>query len=146
MFGRVKNGIMGLNELGVIVCEQWVKTEQLRSNVTLDEWIVMPNHVHGILVINHPPVETCRGTSLQVEHYNQFGPLKPNSLQSIINQFKGAVTRQCRKSGYSDFAWQFRFYDHIVRNEKDLNRIRKYIQGNPEKWEQDRNNPENLWY
>ena len=96
-------------------------------------------------IFGTPEAQTRYISSLRVEHTNQFGPLKPNSLQSIINQFKGAVTRQYQKSGYSDFKWQSRFYDHIVRNEKDLNRIQEYIQYNPQKWEQDRNNPENLW-
>ena len=155
-FGNVQNGIMGLNELGCIACEQWLKTAQLRKNVILDEWVVMPNHVHGIIIINNtspvetrrdenivnPAVETRRGASLRG---NAFGPLKSNSLQSIINHFKGAVTQLCRKNGYHQFKWQTRFYDHIIRNEESLNNIRQYILNNPWKWEQDRNNPENLF-
>ena len=76
---------------------------------------------------------------------NIFGPLNPKSLSLIINQFKGSVKRWCNKNGYEYFQWQFRFHDHIIRNEKSLNKIRHYIHNNPMKWERDRNNPTGLW-
>ena len=60
-----------------------------------------------------------------------------NSLSIIINQYKGSVTRFARQNSYSDFAWQSRFYEHIIRNDNDLFRIRTYIENNPLKWEID---------
>ena len=145
VFGEIKNGIMGLSDIGCITNEQWVKTAKLRQNVRLDEFVVIPNHVHGIIIINKPPVETRHGASLHGWNENKFGPLPPNSLQSIINHYKGAVKRWCNKNGYKNFQWQSRFYDHIIRNEKSLKYIREYIYYNPHKWESDRNNPEGLW-
>lgn len=95
-----------------------------------DYLIVMPNHVHGIIIINDF-VETRLGMSLQQA---QFGKPVKNFLSIIVNQYKGAVTRFARKNGVEAFQWQKGFYDHIIRNEKDLYWIRCYIQNNPLKW------------
>ncbi len=144
-FGEVRNFIMGLSDAGCIATKLWQEIPKHFDNVRLDEWVVMPNHLHGIIQIYNPPsVETRHGASLRWNE-NKFGPLPPKSLQSIINHFKGAVTNWCRNNGHQNFTWQPLFYDHIIRNEKSLNRIRKYIYDNPEKWELDRNNPDGLW-
>ena len=154
-FGEIRNGIMGLNELGCAVATFWQEIPMHFENVTLDEWVVMPNHVHGVIIINKTPrktqtvvtqnvvtqtVETRHGASLRLERINAFGPLQSNSLQCMINHFKGAVTRWCRKNKYLNFSWQSRFYDRVIRNEDELNRICEYIQNNPLKWEWGRNN------
>jgi REP element-mobilizing transposase RayT len=70
---------------------------------------------------------------------------KPNSLGSTINQFKSACTKKIWKSRPITFAWQSKFYDHIIRNDKALNKIREYIIKNPERWERDRNLPDDGW-
>ncbi|MFZ2154065.1 MAG: transposase [Candidatus Moraniibacteriota bacterium] len=127
-FGEIKNGEMALNEIGKIVKEEWLQTSIIHPNILLDEWIIMPNHIHGIIEIKN--VETPR-----------WGV----SLGSIINQIKSICTKKIWKSGYSDFAWQSRFYDHIIRNDESLNKIREYIRINPQKWEEDRNNVENIF-
>jgi len=113
----------------------------------------MPNHVHGIFIIDKPDggrgnanvnVETQDFASLQPQHpaqpavpqpKNKFGPQSKN-IASIIRGFKIGVTKFA-KSQNIPFGWQPRFYDHIVRNEKDLNRIRQYIINNPAKWQDD---------
>ncbi|MBU0577615.1 transposase [Patescibacteria group bacterium] len=162
-FGDVRNYVMGLSDIGCVVHEQWRKTGELRNNVRLDEFIVMPNHVHGIIQIYNPdpPTNTIIGcnniNSTNVETHcnaslrnndewtpNRFGPQR-NNLASIIRGFKSSVKRICNKNGHPNFKWQARFYDHIIRNEKSLNEIRGYIYDNPERWELDRNNPEGLW-
>ncbi len=145
VLGEIKNGIMGLNEIGIMVYEEWHKTARLRPYIKLDEFIVMPNHVHGIIIIDNPSVETRRSASLHGWETNKFGPLIPKSLSSVINYFKGAVTNRCNENGYKHFQWQSRFYDHIIRNGKSLDYIREYIRFNPLKWALDRNNPESLW-
>ena len=141
-----RNGIMGLSDIGCIAYEQWKLTGELRDNVILDEFIVMPNHVHGIIQIFNHFVETHCNASLRNDdnwNNNQFGPQR-NNLASIVRGFKSSVKRICNKNNIP-FEWQPRFYDHIIRNEKDLYRIRRYIKYNPRKWELDRNNPEGLW-
>ena len=142
-FGKIENRKMILNELGETVEKEWLRTTDLRKNVELDYYIVMPNHFHGIIILNENLVETRRGVSLQ--QTNEFSKPIKNSLSVIINQFKGAVKRWCNKSGYTDFVWQSSFYDRIIRNEKELYNIRKYIEQNPLKWEFDRDELENIF-
>ena len=133
-FGNVIDGEMDLSEAGRIVSEEWLKTAKIRSNIILDEWVVMPNHFHGILVITEQisSVETPRrGVSTRSKW-------KPGTLGAIINQFKSISTKRIRRVGTSAFAWQPRFFDHIIRNEDALSRICTYIQNNPQKWEIDK--------
>ncbi|TET35520.1 MAG: transposase [Anaerolineales bacterium] len=133
IFGDVIAGEMYLSEVGRIVSEEWMKTAIIRSNILLDEWVVMPNHIHGILVITErmPSVETPRrGVSTS--------KWKPGTLGAIINQFKSISTKRIRRTGTTAFAWQPRFYDHIIRNEDALSQIRNYIHNNPQKWEDDK--------
>ena len=116
----------------------------------------MPNHLHGIIVIdkydennrnenNHNPVrvETQNFASLRDGYANKFGPQSKN-LASIIRGFKIGVKKYATINNI-DFAWQSRFYDHIIRDKISLNKIREYIQINPKMWERDRNNIENIW-
>lgn len=139
-FGKVENGKMILNELGMIAEKQWLYTKEIRKNVDLDLYVIMPNHIHGIIIIN--PVETRHGVSLQ--QTNAFSKPIKNSLSVIINQFKGSVKRWSNQNAIRDFQWQPRFYDRIIRNEKELYNIRKYIEQNPLKWELEKDDSENI--
>jgi putative transposase len=167
-FGDIVSGEIHLSEIGVIAADEWQRTPALRRNVILDEWVVMPNHLHAIILIDNKitsemdghggtigqthsavPVETHCNASLpmpqQAELYrNTFGP-QTNNLAAIIRGFKGSTTRLIHTSGHTDFAWQARYYDHIIRDERSLERVRQYIILNPEKWSRDRDNPANLW-
>ena len=137
-FCKIKNSIMILNKIGKIVEEEWIKTEEIRINVDIDYYTIMPNHFHGILIIKD--VETSRRDVSQIketDHRPVSTNLKPDSLSSIVGQFKSVCTKLIRKLGYENFKWQPRFYDHIIRNETDLRRIRTYIKSNPLKWELD---------
>jgi REP element-mobilizing transposase RayT len=155
-FGEVIDGTMNLSTIGEIAAEEWQKTEQIRPNVRLDEWVIMPNHIHGIIVIENEIatesndkrntiVETSRWDVSKTRHRRaSTGQLLPNSLSSIIGQFKSVCTKRIRKYELPKFAWQPRFYDHIIRSEESLNKAREYIRNNPLKWESDKNNPVNL--
>ena len=128
-FGKVDDGKMVLNAIGKIIDEEWNRTEKVRQNVELDYYQIMPNHFHGIIIINGPDVvETHGHASLRISN---------NNLSHIIRGFKGACTKRIHITGHTFFYWQPRFYDHIIRNDKDLYRIRKYIHENPLKWELD---------
>lgn len=154
-FGDVVDGGMRLSMVGVAAQRFWLEIPDHFREARLDEFAVMPNHIHGIVIIDRRAqtqhvenVETRHVASLQHLHRdipNKFGPLKPGSLQAIIHAYKAAVTRWCRKNGQKGFAWQPRFYDHIIRNEGSLNDIREYIINNPMKWELDKDNPANLY-
>ena len=156
-FGDVKEGEMHLSEIGDIVAEEWQRTETIRPNVGLDEWVVMPNHIHGIIVIKHaaiemfrgnvpgPPEETARREETPHRGVSTRARLKSGSLGAIVGQFKSVCTKRIWAAKFLAFDWQPRFFDHIIRDEPSLKSIRQYIVDNPVKWEQDKNNPANLW-
>ena len=134
-FGSVINEKAVLNDLGKEAEKCWQEIPVHFKNVELNYYVVMPNHVHGIVIINETRnVETCHGMSLQAKK-NEFSKPIKNSLSVIVNQFKGSVKRWANKNDYNNFSWQPRFYDRIIRNEKELYNIRKYIEQNPLKWE-----------
>lgn len=146
-FGEIKDGIMGLSVPGCVAWHFWRQIPQHQSNVKLDAFVVMPNHLHGIIGIES--VGTCHGMSpLSPQHgpspqkQAQFGSPQSKSLSMIINHYKGTITRWCNANGHDYFGWQSRFYDHIIRHEGALHRIRKYIHDNPLRWQQDQANPD----
>jgi len=149
-FGDLKNGKPVYSEIGEIVTDEWLKTEKMRPGIVLDEWVLMPNHLHGIIIINNENnsnVETHSSASQQLKATNPNKPpqqKRRNNLSNIIKGFKSAATKRIHIAGYRDFSWQARFYDHIIRNEKSLFYIRKYIKYNPLKWELDNANPVNF--
>ena len=132
-FGEIVDGKMKLNSLGLICEDIWKSIPQHYKLVELDYHVIMPNHVHGIIILN--PVETGHAPSL---------PKSTNTLSNIVGSFKSAVTKSIRENGHKIFAWQPRFYDRIIRNEKELFRIRKYIEQNPLRWGIDKEKNENI--
>jgi REP element-mobilizing transposase RayT len=137
LFGDVVNGKMVLNEMGRIVETEWIKTTILRHNIKLDEYIIMPNHFHGI--INIVEDVNRRGTERRAPTTEQFGKPVTNSIPTIIRSFKSAVTKKINEIRNTPGAilWRRNFYEHIIRDENDLNRIRQYIMNNPLKWADD---------
>ena len=139
LFGEVIDGEMVLNDIGKIVAGEWMKTGAIRNNVALDKWVVMPNHFHGILV-----VDDGRGTAHRAPTVEQFGQPVSGSIPTIIRSFKSAVTKrinEIRKTP-GEKLWQRNYYERIIRNENELNHIREYIANNPMKWKLDRGNPD----
>ncbi len=130
-FGKITNGKLCLSSIGKIVAEEWEKTGTLRKNVKLDEYTIMPNHLHGIIIL-----QESVGTPRRGVHKNST--LRSDSLGSIVGQFKSACTRRIRSTFNKEFAWQSRYYDHIIRDENDLFRIIKYVRENPSKWALDK--------
>ncbi len=128
-FGEIRNNAIGLNLVGRIIEEEWKYTAEMRKNISLDIYCIMPNHIHGILIIDGPDiVETLGRTTVSKSN---------NNLSDIVRGFKASSTKRIHKAGYRLFSWQPRFYDHIIRNDDDLKRIREYIYYNPLKWELD---------
>ncbi len=142
-FGTIADAEMQLSDTGRIAHKEWLDTPTHRPHVELDVWTVMPDHVHAILHI-HNVAANSLGAVDKVGP-NQFGPLKPGSLQAVINGYKGAVTRQSRKAGRGDFGWQARYWDHVIRNERELSAIREYIIANPAKWSERVRGDPGLW-
>jgi len=133
-FGAITNGIMHLSPLGQSALDCWNEIPAHFPFVELGEFVVMPNHVHGIVAINkpHPAVETQDFAPLP---RNRFGPQSQN-LASIIRGYKIGVTKFARQNNLP-FAWQARYHDHVIRNAAEQARIQQYILTNPQNWEKD---------
>ncbi|MDH3944096.1 MAG: hypothetical protein OEV06_08395 [Anaerolineae bacterium] len=142
LFGEVSGGEMRLNEIGEIVHQEWLVTEKIRPYVSLDSFIIMPNHLHGIIFIQD--VEAT-GRSPLPNTSQPHGPT-PKSLGAIIAGFKSAATRSInvRRQTPGHPVWHRNYYDRIIQDEKELIKFRGYIEDNPIRWEHDKENPKNL--
>lgn len=151
-FGNIVDNQMQLSPVGVIANSFWYEIKKHAKFVDLGEFVVMPNHIHGILILDKPyitnvndnmPVETRHALSLQSQSQPQSPELTcgqkrfqnqgKNTISSIVGAYKSAVTNYAHKLGYN-FKWQPRFHDTIVKNNDDYNRIANYIRNNPENW------------
>ncbi len=152
IFGQIRDNIMYLNAFGEIVAEEWQRSGEIRKEVALEEFVVMPNHFHGIMIIKNdisistfvdessdalvtgdPPISFVTGDP-------PVAPttLKPRSLGALIAGFKQAVTIRVREAGFAGQVWQRGYYDHIIRNDHDYTASKAYIIDNPLNWDRDR--------
>jgi putative transposase len=157
LFGTVNNGAMAMNELGWIVWEEWEKSAQIRNEVELGPFVVMPNHLHGVVMIvpdnlveayggapgsEDEPVAATGPTSRQ--QGASLAPLRrqPRSLGPFVTGFKQATTKYFNDVQGTTGAplWQRNYYERIVRSDDELSRMSKYIENNPMQWAMDREN------
>jgi len=156
-FGDVTDGKMILTNAGVIADILWHEIKHHNKNALLGEFIVMPNHIHGILILDvenaartGDGIQTRHALSLVAAHEpNADSPKSPgqlrfqhqgkNTVSSIIGAYKSAVTKHCNRLGI-EFGWQTRFYDHIIRDDQAFENISYYILNNATKWEMDKFN------
>lgn len=139
LFGEVRGGEMVLNDLGKIAAEAWQEIPVHHPEAVLDEFIVMPNHVHGILFLR--PTAEKEDTAGRVPTRG-FGGSEAGTLSTIVGSFKATVTRRIREVvGMPVVVWQPRMMDHVIRDERDLLYHRRYTRFNAAKWEQDREHP-----
>ena len=146
-FGNVLEGKMALSEIGNIANKFWIELPDHFSFVSIDEFVVMPNHIHGILILQpnltFPPfVGTLHATSLHKldqqnlkvknEYMSAISP-KSESLANVIRSYKSAVSKQVHLVD-SGFSWQPRYHDHIIRSYNELKNTRNYIINNPHDW------------
>jgi len=137
LFGDIENGIIEENEHGRIVRTCWEKLPNHYPMIMLDEFVVMPNHVHGIIIIDNP-VGVIHESPLQMNKLARRQMLLPK----IVGRFKQNIAKQINimRGTYRETVWQRNYYEHIIRNEKSLYRIREYIRTNPEQWTWDKEN------
>lgn len=143
-FGEIDKDNMLLNDVGKIANECWLDIPNHFSHVELDTHIIMPNHLHGIIIIDNIPRRDDLLGRLETQGRHNTPDerkWKPGTLGVIINQYKRAVSIQARKFN-SGFAWQSRFHDHIVRDTESYQKINNYIRENPLFWKDDRYNNE----
>jgi len=157
-FGEIQHGKMELSPLGVIADILWHEIPNHASFVELGDFVVMPNHIHGILILDNPDrgneigtvvrtiVRTGRALSQQTPEQtpiattigqNRFQNIGKNTVSSIIGSYKSAVTKHANRLGFEN-GWQSRFHDHIIRNDAEYQRISDYINNNPAKWSDDK--------
>ncbi|OZH51711.1 transposase [Hydrocoleum sp. CS-953] len=157
LFGEIIDGKMQLNQLGEVVAEEWERSAQMRQEIELDYSVIMPNHLHGIVIINNvganghfvPQHETPLHGHFVPQHETPLR-MKPRSISSLMAGFKSAVTKRINRIPYHGEqlttpvpVWQRNYYEHIIRNETSLNQLRQYIIENPLKWEIDQLHPNN---
>jgi REP element-mobilizing transposase RayT len=160
LFGEVIDGQMRRNALGDIVQAEWYATERVRPEVRLDAFVVMPNHLHGILEIidvgarrGLAPGAHAKTGDAQIWATHRVAPTAgargrpngpaPGSIGAILGQIKSLTKKAINKTRGTPGrpVWQPNYHEHVIRNEKELQRIREYICNNPLRWPWDRENP-----
>ncbi len=188
LFGDIIRGRMELNPIGRMIQLEWVKSSTIRHEIEIDEFVIMPNHIHGIIritvgadgirpnqikghtpctptetkivvgsdtvrrnrIIGHMP---CAPTNNKIpcggergsSHEINIPQRQPRTLGSFVAGFKSAATRAIHQHFHfhGKTIWQRNYYEHIIRNWRDLNRVRDYIRSNPKCWDDDEENPKN---
>ena len=168
-FGDIKNKKTMLSPLGVIADILWYEIKNHAKNCELGEFVVMPNHIHGILILNadatatgsttamagatatvetrhalslhhhHQPIQPTQRTPKSPIGKNRFQNQGKNTVSSIVGAYKSAVTKHAHRLGY-EFQWQRNYWEHIIRDENEYRRIAQYILDNPKKWALDKLN------
>lgn len=155
LFGEIKEGNMSQSAIGKSIIECWLRIPNNFDNISLDEFSLMPNHMHGIIFIHE-----AHGKG---EAFADFGSTKPGivsanasplrpvgtqlgSLSAIIQNFKSVSTRRVNRLYVEpgNKIWQRNYHERIIRNERELNTIRGYIRDNPLNWDLDQENPTNM--
>ncbi len=148
-FGKIVDNQMVLSDIGQIVHDNWYKIPQFSPHIVLDEFVVMPNHIHGILAIVSPVVSVAtEATNATKNQFMSDISPKSGSISRVLNSYKGACSKNVASLHCNDgthcndataFAWQPKFYDRIIRNEQELYNIQNYIINNPKNWKDDEN-------
>jgi len=164
LFGEIESGVMRLNEYGEIVASEWIRSAELRLEVDCGEFVVMPNHFHGIVHIvgaygNTPisrdekkMVSSCnkgvlpygKGVLPYEKGVLPYAPTSPSrNVGSMVRGFKGAASRRINQLRNTPGApvWQRNYYEHVIRDDEDYNRIAEYVTYNPQRWMEDSLHP-----
>jgi REP-associated tyrosine transposase len=139
LFGEIVNKEMILNELGKIADECWRAIPEHFTFVELGAYVIMPNHLHGRIVIR----DDGMGTIYRAHTVEKFGKPIEGSLPTIVRTYKATVTRRIGRELNATGIWQRNYYEHVIRDEKDLQNKTDYINANPLLWDGDDNNPRN---
>jgi REP element-mobilizing transposase RayT len=139
LFGEIASGEVRLNALGRIAAECWHAIPEHFPNAEVDAFVVMPNHIHGIIFLAGATVGATHASPLPERGY-PHDP-KPGSVGAIVGSFKSAVVRRAGIELNSGYVWQRNYYEHMIRNQAEYERIAMYILENPSNWEQDEERP-----
>jgi len=157
VLSNIANAQVQLSPSGSIVQSEYNKLQERFQHVRLDQYVIMPNHFHGIIIFDGPPPVVSKDTSrlhipsrfreyidsaecVQSVLRDKRDATENNELPilgEVVRKFKAACTYRIRQTSIPDFAWEGRLYDHVIRNTPDLTRIRNYINNNPVSWQED---------
>ena len=162
LFGKIVDGDVVLNELGEIVQGEWIRSIEIRKEIDFDKWVIMPNHIHGIVIISSRGANGGSPGIMNVRHERACSraprmpdingnnracsraplrespfSLKPNTIGSFVAGFKSICSKRINilRSTPGAPLWQRNYYEHVIRDEREMNKIRRYIINNPAKWE-----------
>jgi REP element-mobilizing transposase RayT len=139
--GNILNGVMHKNQYGEIVEQQWFWLMEEYPYVVSHAFVVMPNHVHGVLEIDRNRIRTDVGTgrdlSLPDDPSIPPSPIKIKSLSELMGAFKTTSSKHIHLAGLHGFSWQRSFHDHIIRDDFAYEKICNYIDTNPLRWDED---------
>jgi len=150
LFGEIESGVMRLNEYGEIVASEWVRSAEVRSEIDCGEFVVMPNHFHGIIHIVGAYGNTPISRDEQKKAYSHnrgvlpYAPTSPSrNVGAMVRGFKGAASRRINAIRNTPGApvWQRNYFEHVIRNGDDYNRIAEYVANNPQRWIEDSLHP-----
>ena len=152
LFGEVMNGEMMLSRFGLVAKQQWEKLPKRFPNIALGAYVIMPNHMHGIIeIINgRGTAESLKAlegeSSRRAPTHERFQKPVKGSIPTIVRSYKSAVSYRINLMRGTDGVpvWQRNYYEHVIRNEKDLQNKTDYINANPLLWDQDDENPNNI--
>ena len=146
LFGEVVDGEVRLSAAGEVVAEEWARTAEIRPSVLLDAFVIMPNHLHGIVALVDVDADGAMLPPRPGAAEDWGSPRGPaaGSLSAIVGQFKAVTTKRVNALRETPGAvvWQRGFHDHIIRHERALAQIRDYMADNPGRWEDDRLHPD----
>ncbi len=156
VFGEIVNGEMKLNKLGLVAKQQWEKLPKRFPYIELGAFVLMPNHEHGIIQIieqqrrgmaeslqNLDEESSCYAPTMNQQ---KFGKMIPNSIPTIVRSYKSAVVYRINlmRGVKAAPVWQRNYYEHVIRNDRELELITRYIDYNPLNWQLDRDNLKNI--
>ena len=151
LFGKIVDGKMTLNDAGRMAESCWEDIPDHFPHADLDEFVIMPNHIHGTIILTDKDGTNgyCRGEKYYCRGEKFFAPTtahgKPKgtskTVGSIVRGFKIGVTKWMRQNTTIRDVWQRNYWEHIIRNDDEMDRIRQYILDNPAQWDMDKNNP-----
>jgi len=144
LFGRVVDGRMRLSAFGRVVAEEWHRTPTIRPELAMDAFIVMPDHIHGIVAITESSVGAQGAAPLRHRKTADGRPKRqPRSLGAFISGFKSAVTKRINRTRGTPGSpvWQRNYWERIIRDMDEMNAIRQYITDNPTRWHHNRSHP-----
>ena len=138
LFGEIEDGMMRPNAAGRIVADEWMKTAQIHDEIESDEWAVMPNHFHGIVIFadNIGEIHEFPLRMTRTQRRNM-------TLPKLVGRFKMLSSKHINllRNTPGTPLWQRNYWEHVIRDEDDLRRIREYIRSNPARWEEDTLHP-----